>query len=157
MIGFWDTDSEAKEAVRYDIVQRLKQYRNKVAEYHACKDLLDQLFPSCTQTLSDMPKIQSDTYEPERWAQRRWEQKERMQDKLSDISKALADTENMIEKLTGVYRSVIIRKYLMGETHESIGIKFAYSERQIRRMHNDAIERLVDNESIQNNGICDSV
>lgn len=148
MIGVWNKDSERRDKIRNDVMDRLRKYRERLAEYNACCDLLAELFPSCTQTLTDMPKSRSDTYEPERWAQKRWDQRDSMKKSLDEKSQALADTEKMVEQLTGVYRAVIVRKYLIGETMEDICTKLNYSKRHAWNIHYDAIERLVDNESV---------
>ena len=146
MTGVWNKDSERRDKIRSDVMERLRKYRYKLAEYNACHDLYLELYPSCTQTLTDMPKIRSDTYEPERWAQRRWDQRIRLQKSLDEMSQALTDIENMVDKLTDVYRAVIVRKYLLGENMDDIRIKLNYSKRHVWNIHNNAIERLVDNE-----------
>ncbi|MDD5459964.1 MAG: hypothetical protein PHF37_11300, partial [Phycisphaerae bacterium] len=86
--------TSSKYQEQYDeICKRLRRYRSKVAEYQACKDLYDTLFPSATGTLTGMPKSQTDTYEPERWAERRISQRERMVRSLEAMREAIEDTE----------------------------------------------------------------
>ena len=77
-----------------------------------------------------------------------------MQKSLEDMSVAITDVENMVNQLTDAYRAVIVRKYLLGETIETIGGKLNYTERHIRRFHRGAIERLVTN-GLQDSDICD--
>lgn len=145
MIRSWSRESEVRDALREEILQKLRRYRHKHAEYQACKDLYVDLYPSATQMLSDMPKAESESYEPERWAQKRWDYQLRLKDSLEEMSQSLAEIETMVEKLEGVYKAVIVRRYLLGETVEIISGKLNYSERQVRRVHKNAIERLVDN------------
>lgn len=136
------------DEVTESVYDRLYKYRSKLAEYNACRDLYDQLFPSCTRSFDGMPTTQSDVYEPERWAQARWEQQKKMRASLEELSAALTDIEGMVEQLTGVYRAVIIRRYLLGETFATIAVKLNYSERHIKRIHRKAIERLMMDGSV---------
>ena len=92
MTGVWNKDSERRDKIRSDVMERLRKYRYKLAEYNACHDLYLELYPSCTQTLTDMPKIRSDTYEPERWAQRRWDQRIRLRKSLDEMSQGIGRT-----------------------------------------------------------------
>lgn len=154
MVRVWNPDSERRDKIREDIMNRLRKYRHKLAEYHACRDLYNELYPSGTHTLSGMPPAQNDTYEPERWAQRRWDQRLLMQKSLEDMSVAITDVENMVNGLTDAYRAIIVRRYLLGETLEDISGKMNYTERHIRRFHRGAIERLVTN-GLQDSDICD--
>lgn len=140
--------SSAEEDKRIEITLILRRYRSKVAEYQACRDLYNQLFPSGTQTLSDMPAHRSDSFEPERWAQRRWDQRSRMEQSLQGMLDALTDVERMLDVLEGDYKTVLIRRYLLNESYETIAERLNYSDRQIYRMHNKAINLLVKKEAI---------
>ena len=135
--------SSAGEDKRTDIISTLRRYRSMVADYQACCELYDMLYPSGTQTLTDMPKTQSDTYEPERWAQRRWSHRERMDKSLDEMRDAIGEVEGMVDLLDGDYRTVLVRRYLMNESYESIGTKLNYCKRQVIRKHNHAIDKLV--------------
>jgi DNA-directed RNA polymerase specialized sigma24 family protein len=71
-----------------------------------------------------------------------------MRASLEELSAALTDIEGMVEQLTGVYRAVIIRRYLLGETFATIAVKLNYSERHIKRIHRKAIERMMMDGSV---------
>jgi len=137
--------SSASEDKRTEIILTLRRYRSKVAEYQACCDLYNQLYPSATIHLTDMPKAATDTYEPERWAQRRWDQRYRMEQSLNQMRDALADIEKMVDLLEGDLRTVVVRRYLLNESWEQIGEKMHYCERQIRRKHEKAVSDLINN------------
>lgn len=135
--------SSADEDRRVEITLTLRRYRSKVAEYQACRDLYNQLFPSGTIQLTDMPKAATDTYEPERWAQRRWDQRDRMERSLDQMRDALADVERMVDLLDGDYKTVILRRYLLNESWEEIADKLHCERTTAWRWHNKAMWRLV--------------
>jgi DNA-directed RNA polymerase specialized sigma24 family protein len=114
-----------------------------VANYQACKELYDQLFPSGTQTLTDMPRCQQDTFEPERWAQRRWNQRDRMQDSLNEMQAACADLENLVNLVTGNYNTVLIRRYMLNQSYETISEQMNCHRNTIKRWHDGAIEMII--------------
>lgn len=133
------SDAEDK---RTAIILTLRRYRSKVAEYQACRDLYNQLYPSGTIHLTDMPKAASDTYEPERWASRRWDQRERMERSLDAMREALAEIEQMVDKLEGDYRTVLLRRYLLNESYETIAVKMNFSLRSVKYKHHHALNKL---------------
>ena len=135
--------SSADEDRRTAIILTLRRYRSKVAEYQACRDLYNQLYPSGTQMLSDMPKAPTESYEPERWAVRRWDQRERMEISLQAMRDALSDIEHMVDRLDGDYKTVILRRYLLNESWEDIAEKLHCERTTAWRWHNNAIWRLV--------------
>ena len=61
---------------------------------------------------------------------------------------ALTDVERMLDVLEGDYKTVLIRRYLLNESYETIAERLNYSDRQIYRMHNKAINVLVKKEAI---------
>lgn len=136
--------SSADEEKRLDIIHRLRRYRSMVANYQACKELYDSLYPSGTQMLSDMPRCAADSYEPERWAQRRWNQRERMEISLNEMRTAYEDLERLIDMVTGDYNTVIKRRYVLNESWETIGLKMNFCERQVRRIHERAVSRIAE-------------
>jgi hypothetical protein len=139
------------EADQYDaIVQRLRRYRALVADYKACKELYDFMFPSCTSVMSDMPKIRTDVYEPERWASRRIDIREQCARSLDEMQLEYSEIEKMIGGLQNEHHTVLVRRYLLGETWEAIGLQLHYCERQIRNIHNKAISQIISN-FFQNN------
>jgi len=121
----------------------LRRYRSMVSNYQACKDLYESLYPSNTQHFSDMPKSQSsDTFEPERWAQRRMDQEERMKVSLEGMRVEYENVEKIIDKLTGDYNTVLTRRYLLNESYEIIADKMHYSVRTVKYLHNRSIQKL---------------
>ena len=135
--------SSHDEDIRQEVMKRLRRYRSKVAEYQACKELYDSLYPSGTGQLTDMPPAKSDTYEPERWAQRRWDQSARMQESLDGMRDAIEDIEKLVDLLEGDQKTVLVRRYLLNQSYEQIAVKMNYCERQIYRMHDKAIGKLM--------------
>lgn len=147
--------SSADEDKRTDIILRLRKYRAKVQEYQACKELYDSLFPSGTHQLTDMPRAQSDVYEPERWTYRRLDQSERMQKSLNQMLDALDDIEKLTDLVEGEQRTVLVRRYLMNESWETISMKLHCERTTVWRWHNKAIDMIAKscNTMQQTNGL----
>ena len=141
--------SSKDEDTRQEVMKRLRRYRSKVAEYQACKELYDSLYPSGTGQLTGVPPAKSDTYEPERWAQRRWDQSARMQESLNRMQDALEDVERMIDSLDGYEKSIVVRRYLLGETMPDIARYIRFSERQCARLHDKAIVKLIGRTNVK--------
>ena len=135
--------SSADEDKRVEIVLRLRRYRSKVAEYQACKELYDSLYPSGVQHLSDMPCYRSDVFEPERWAQRRMDQSERMKRSLDAMRDALTDVEQLTDLVTGDYRTVLVRRYMMNESYETISEKLHCHRNTVKNWHDAAIRSII--------------
>lgn len=142
--------SSADEDKRIEIILRLRRYRSKVAEYQACKELYDSLYPSSVQHLSDMPSYRSDVFEPERWAQRRMDQAERMQTSLNEMRESITELEQLAWLTEGDYKTVLIRRYFLNESMEVIAEKMHYSIRWCWGAHDKAIGQII--ERTQNNG-----
>ena len=135
--------SSIDEDKRVDIILRLRRYRSKVAEYQACKELYDSLFPSSVQVLSDMPMYRGDTFEPERWAIKRESQADRMRKSLDAMREAYEDTERLTDLLEGDYRTVIVRRYQLNESWEVIAEKLHCHRATAMRWHDRAIGVLI--------------
>ena len=144
MRGVSNKDADAQA----EIVKRLRRYRAMVANYQACQDLYDQLYPSGTQILSDMPKAPSESYETERWADKRWNQAERMKRSLEDMRDALDDVEKLVSLVEGNYNTVLVRRYLLNESYEVIAERLHYCDRQVKRIHQRAIEKIAETMSL---------
>ena len=136
--------SSAEADAYTDIVQRLRRYRSMVANYQACKELYDSLYPSGTQMLTDMPKAPTESYEVERWADRRWNQSARMERSLEEMRTAYEDLERLISMVTGDYNTVLVRRYLLNESYEAIGERMHFCKRQVIRYHQRAIEKIAE-------------
>jgi DNA-directed RNA polymerase specialized sigma subunit len=135
--------SSADEDRRVEITLTLRRYRSKVAEYQACRDLYNQLFPSGTIQLTDMPKAAADTYEPERWAQRRWDQRDRMERSLQAMLDALDEIESVTACLEGDEKAVIVRRYFIGETMDQVAESIGKSEQWCYNMQRKAINKII--------------
>lgn len=132
------------EQDKVDLIQgRLLSYRGLVADYRACKALYDELYPSGTIRLSDMPKAESHTYEPERWATKRMDIRERMAASLDEMREEYEKIAEMIDILPHDQHCIIVRKYMLLQTFEQIARAISYEERTVRRIHNKAIRKLV--------------
>lgn len=135
--------SNAYEDKRNEILKILRHYRASVNNYLACKELYDLMFPSGTRMLSDMPRGGTDTYEPERWAIKRIDQQGRMMASLEKMREEYEAVEKMIDQLDGNYNTVLVRRYLLGETLEEAAKKMHCDRETIRRWHNRSINKLV--------------
>lgn len=138
MIGVSNPEAD-KQA---EIIKRLRRYRAMVANYQACQDLYDQLYSSGTQILSDMPRSQSESFETERWADKRWNQAERMKRSLDDMRDALDEVVRLIGLVDGNYNTVLMRRYLLNESWELIAMKINCDRTTAWRWHNKAIEKI---------------
>jgi DNA-directed RNA polymerase specialized sigma subunit len=135
-----------EDTTRQEILKRLRKYRSQVAEYWSCKDVYEAMFPSCTSVISDMPKTKSDESVTERWAQKRMDYKQQLNQSLSDMMDAIKETDRLIDVLDGYEKVVIERRYKLGETMDKIATNAGYVERQCYRLHDKAIRKLVQHE-----------
>ena len=101
------------------------------------------MFPSGTQMITDMPRGGNDGYEPERWVIKRLDQQERMNQSLEKMREEYENVEKMIDQLDGNYNTVLVRRYLLGETTETIAEKMGCVRKTVERWHNKAIEKIV--------------
>ena len=127
------------------ILNRLRHYKSMVNDYKACCELYDMLFPSCTGTITDMPRNRSDVFEPERWAERRLNQRDLMAKSLDAMREGYEDIEKMINTLTGDYKTVLVRRYVLGESNEYVAEKMACHRNTVQNWHDSAIRKLVLN------------
>jgi hypothetical protein len=134
------------EDKKAEIMYQLRHYRSMVANYRACCEAYDQLFPSGTQTLSDMPKAQSDTFEPERWADMRIKQRDNMQRSLNEMREEYIRIADMVRELDADESLILIRRYMLGESMERVARKISYGERWCWNTHNRAIRKLTERE-----------
>ena len=131
----WDDET-------YQIINFLRGYRAKVAEYQASREIYNEMFPNATQCLDGMPKGSTDTYEPERWASARIAHRDKMQRTLDEMREAYTEVECCIEHLEGYEKVVVIRRYCFNESFEEIAGKIHCHKNTARRYHSTAIERL---------------
>jgi hypothetical protein len=136
--------ASSKEADAFaDITHRLRQYRSMVANYQACRQLYDELFPSCTPSLTGMPRTETDTYEPERWAQKRISQREMMERSLDAMREAYEESRRMIDLVSGNYNTVLMRRYMLNESWEIIADKMHCHRHTAASWHDRAIYEII--------------
>jgi DNA-directed RNA polymerase specialized sigma24 family protein len=114
-----------------------------VANYQACCELYHSMFPSGTQQFTDMPKGESDGCETERWAEARWNQAKRMERSLADMQLEYIQVEQLINTVTGDFHTVLIRRYTLNESWETISSKLHVDRTTVWRWHSKAIDRLI--------------
>ncbi len=136
--------SNPYEDRRNEILYQLRHYRSSVANYQACKELYESMFPSGTQMITDMPHCQSTTFEPERWAERRMNQKERMGLSLEKMREECDDILKLISLVDGDYNTVLVRRYLLNESYEIISEKMHCHRNTIKNWHDRAIRKLIE-------------
>lgn len=139
--------SSASEDKRVEVILRLRRYRSKVGEYQACKELYDSLYPSGVQVLSDMPMHRSDVFEPERWADRRINQAERMQRSLDAMREALDDVAKLTDLVDGDLRTVLILRYMLNKSWEQIAEQMHVARITGIRWHDKAIALIVKHDT----------
>ena len=140
--------SSELEDARQTVLQSLRHYRSMVANYQACKELYDQLFPSSTQMLTDMPKAPTESYEPERYASRRLDLRARMEDSLDEMIDEYQQIEIMVRSVSGDYNTVLTRRYMLNESWEVIADKMHCERTTVWRWHNAAVMKMA-NEKLQ--------
>jgi len=104
------------------------------------------MFPSCTSVISDMPKTKSDESVTERWAQKRMDYKKQLNQSLSDMMDAIKETDRLIDVLDGYEKTIIERRYKLGEPMERVARHVSYNRSQCYRWHDKAIRKLVQHE-----------
>ena len=134
--------SSANEDKRIEVILRLRRYRSKVAEYQACKELYDSLFPSAVQVLSDMPMYRGDVFEPERWAMKREAQEERMQNSLDEMRNAIDEVAELVDHADGLGKVILIRRYFLGQGMEEISKRIGLTSRHAYRLHDSAVNKI---------------
>lgn len=104
--------------------------------------IYEQLYPSVTSVMSDMPKSQSEGSALEKLVQRRMDLCEKLTELLTEIGTRLDDIMDMINTLPDNEQIVIIYRYIKGMRWEAISRKTNYSERHMRRVRDRAIEAM---------------
>lgn len=136
--------SNELEDKRQEILQSLRHYRSMVANYQACKELYDSLFPSATQMLTDMPKAPTEEYEPARYADRRLDLRARMERSLVEQQEEADRIFSFLNVLQPEESLVLIRRYMIGESMEQVAAKVNYSIRWCWIYHERAITHIAE-------------
>ena len=144
MIGVSNNWTDAQNEVR----TKLRSYRSLVSKQQACEDLYRSLYPRSTATLKfDKIQNQTDMCELEAIVQQRIDLAAQMATSLEQMNKEIGEIMEMIKSLPPDEYTVILRRYTMAESMETISEKTFISIRQCWEYHRRAIIRLA--ESVQ--------
>ncbi|HOF38721.1 MAG TPA: sigma factor-like helix-turn-helix DNA-binding protein [Candidatus Hydrogenedentes bacterium] len=141
-IRSWDKYQDKREA----IADTLRSYRKLELDYMAKWDFYQVLFPRCVQTMTDMPRNDSEDCELERIMRQRVSLSKIMGDNLRDMALILERIAKMVEALPPDERTVLYRHYMLGETFQTVADKMNYSERTVRTLNQKAIDRMAKQE-----------
>lgn len=137
--------SKFDDSCKIDSVkQKLRSYRTLVSKHKACTDLYDQLFPSITQVLSH-DKIQSTGGNAtENKTVAFIDLRRQMTDSLQAMQDEISGIISMIQSLPADEYTVIMRRYTLNESMETISEKTFISIAQCWRMHESAVRRMAE-------------
>lgn len=131
-----------------EVKKKLRSYRSLVSKQQACKDLYNSLYPRSTATLkADKIYVQSDMCELESIVQQRMDLKSQMDKSLEQMANEIGEIMEMIKSLPSDEYTIILRRYTMAESMETISERTFISVRQCWEYHRRAIVRLA--ESVQ--------
>ena len=99
----------------YEVKNYLKQYRLCMARVFRLRGELEKYSASADSISAEIARLLK---------------------KAEEIEALIEKEENML------YREVLMRKYVYGETFEEIGERLCYSSRHIQRLLNRAVERV---------------
>ncbi len=133
--------SDREEAIR----TMLRRYRSIVANYEACQQWYDTLYPRTTAMLTDEPRGgANELHEGERIAQQRMELSDIMKKSLIEMRTMASDIYEMVKQLPPRESTVLVKRYIMGEGFEQIGNEMSYCIRRVYDIHDDAIRHMVE-------------
>ena len=127
----------------------LAQYLHLVREYDTLEKIMlehrTKMISIKANTISDMP-IQDTGFKPNKMDQGliKLEKLENMmKTRMFDLIDMRCEIEYGIASLhNSLDRTIVTMRYVCGYTKKRIMKELNYSERQLRRMHNDAVERM---------------
>lgn len=127
--------------------EQLKAYRSIKLERDRLADMIEELeatiYGPKAQRLDGMPRGGSRPGSvTEESAIKHAELLGRYQQKVAELSAALAEIENAIEVLEPRERTLIRLHYAQGLTWEEVCVAMTYSWRQVHRIHAKALETL---------------
>lgn len=125
---------------------KLRRYRSLVNQYNACKELRDNLFPRSTPVYSDMPKGGGTQTEMERVLDKRWALMEQMDANLQAQQDEINEAIGLLEGLALDEYTVLMRRYMLGESMEAIACQLNYSVRWCWKQHNRGIRAIAKRE-----------
>ncbi len=127
-----------------EVVYRLERYRSKLMEHNDCVQEYKLMIPSGTQTLTDMPHGQSDTFEPERWAAKRESVLSRVKRLKREVEEARQLLLDMLSGLGNVDQAVLIGRYVDRKTWDQISLALKKPRTTIVRKHDRAIKQIAE-------------
>ena len=128
-----------------EVKNKLRSYRSLVSKQQACKDLYNSLYPRSTATLkADKIYVQPDMCELESIVQQRMDLKSQMDKSLEQMANEIGEIMEMIKSLPSDEYTIILRRYTMAESMETISEKTFISIRQCWEYHRRAIVRLAE-------------
>lgn len=124
------------------VMKKLRNYRALVSKHKVCKDLMDSLYPSTIQNITDMPKGCGEDLRMESLIDRRASMHCQMQDSLRAMQEEIGTILDLIKPLPANEYTVITRYFLLGETMEMVSERTNWSLSSCWRYRNKAISRL---------------
>ena len=137
-IRSWDKYQDRRE----DIIRTLRNYRALERDYQAKRELYDQLYPNGVQQMTDMPRGGSQDCELERIVDHRISLRKTMDRNLAQMRDTIEHIVGMVEALPPNERTVIYRRYLLGESFMQVAEVMSYSERTVKRMCGRGLDRI---------------
>jgi len=126
------------------VKHKLRSYRTLVSKLDACTDLYERLYPSITQQYkADCVQVSGGNSNEER-THALIDMKAQMASSLQDMRNEISGIMEMIKRLPADEYVVIMRRYTLNESMESISEKTFISIAQCWRMHGSAVNRLAE-------------
>jgi DNA-directed RNA polymerase specialized sigma24 family protein len=130
--------SDREEAVR----KRLRSYRALVAQYRACEELCESLFPSITSRVQEVASRVSAENPVEARTIDILDLQERMRHSLAEMMNRITSISDMIRDLPPDEHTILLRRYMLGENMETVSEAMSLSVRQCWTKHGKAIRTL---------------
>jgi DNA-directed RNA polymerase specialized sigma24 family protein len=130
--------NDREDAVR----KRLRSYRALVAQYRACEELCDSLFPSVTSRVQEVESHGSAENPLEARTIDILDLQARMRSSLREMMDRITSISDMIRNLPPDENTVLLRRYMLGENMETVSEAMSLSVRQCWTKHGRAIRTL---------------
>lgn len=124
------------------VKKRLRSYRVWVSKHNACRDLLDSLQPNVTSKVSGDKVMCSGNNSAEDKIVAWLDLERQMEKSLQDMRDEISDIMILISQLDGDEFTVVLRRYTLNESMETISESIHQSVRHCWRLHESAIRRL---------------
>lgn len=129
-------DREAK------VIEHLKSYRKLVLKHRAIQELLDLMEPSCVARITADPKSHQPGNRVEMQLVSSIEVHDQYRMNLDELQANINSIACLIRTLPDDEYTVIMRRYMLGESMETVSGKVFLSERRCWAIHGDGIRRL---------------